>query len=80
MQMMVEAESGQQDLDEAMATVTKQFKMDEDWDSPHNKALIEQMPAIFKSECFEKPGYTSVHVFAGDDFVRVCQNAAMSSA
>ena len=49
------------------AELYSQFKMDEDWDSPHNKALIEQMPAIFKTEGVEKPGYTSVHVFTGAD-------------
>jgi prepilin-type processing-associated H-X9-DG protein len=27
----------------------KQFHLDEPWDSPHNKALIEKMPAVFRS-------------------------------
>ena len=45
----------------------QQFNMDEDWDSPHNKALIEKMPDIFKVEGVDKPGHTSVHVFVGDD-------------
>ena len=27
----------------------RQFKLDEPWDSPHNKKLISQMPAIYKS-------------------------------
>lgn len=49
------------------AELFNQFKMDEDWDSPHNKALIERMPAVFKVEGVDKPGYTSVHVFTGDD-------------
>ena len=26
----------------------KQFKLDEPWDSPHNKALLDQMPAIYR--------------------------------
>ena len=30
------------------AALYNKFNMDEDWDSPHNKALIEQMPAVFK--------------------------------
>ena len=49
------------------AALYNQFKLDEDWDSPHNKALIKQMPDVFKVEGVDKPGYTSVHVFAGDD-------------
>ena len=49
------------------AALYNKFNMDEDWDSPHNKALIEQMPAVFKVEGVDKPGYTSVHVFTGDD-------------
>jgi hypothetical protein len=27
----------------------RQFHLDEPWDSPHNKALIEKMPAVFRS-------------------------------
>ena len=27
----------------------KQFHLDEPWDSPHNKPLIEKMPAVFRS-------------------------------
>lgn len=49
------------------AVLYQQFKLDEDWDSPHNKALIEQMPSVFKVEGVDKPGYTSVHVFTGDE-------------
>lgn len=49
------------------AALYNKFKMDEDFDSPHNKALIEQMPVVFKVEGVDKPGYTSVHVFTGDD-------------
>ncbi len=49
------------------AALYQQFHLDEDWDSPHNKTLIEQMPAIFKTEGVDKPGYTSVHIFTGDD-------------
>lgn len=50
-------------LDEA-ALYTK-FNLDEDWDSEHNKALIEQMPAVFKCPGVEKSGHTSYHVFRG---------------
>ena len=49
------------------AGLYQQFNLDEDWDSPHNKALIEKMPDVYKVEGVDKPGYTSVHVFVGDD-------------
>ena len=48
------------------AQLYNQFRMDEDWDSPHNQALIQQMPDVFKVEGVDKLGYTSVHVFTGD--------------
>ncbi len=48
------------------ADLYQQFKLDEAWDSPHNKALIEKMPDVFKVEGIEKPGFTSIHVFTGD--------------
>jgi len=47
------------------ANLYNQFKMDEPWDSPHNKALIDQMPDIFKSEGVTEPNKTSYHVFTG---------------
>ncbi len=34
--------------------IAKMFKMDEPWDSPHNKELLKNMPAVFK--CFEPAG------------------------
>jgi prepilin-type processing-associated H-X9-DG protein len=44
-----------------------QFKLDEPWDSPHNKALIKQMPAVFT--CPERtnvePFTTTYRVFTG---------------
>ena len=49
------------------AALHSKFNQDEDWDSPHNKALIENMPDIFKVEGVDKPGHTTVHVFTGDD-------------
>ena len=49
------------------APLYTQFNMDEAWDSPHNKALIEKMPDIFKVEGVDKPGFTCVHVFTGDN-------------
>ncbi len=49
------------------AALYNQFNTDEAWDSPHNKALIEQMPDVFKVEGVDKKGHTTIHVFAGDD-------------
>jgi hypothetical protein len=38
----------------------KQFRRNEPWDSPHNKALIERMPKIFQSPGSSlDPGYTN---------------------
>ncbi len=47
------------------APLYAQFKLDEPWDSEHNKALIEKMPAVFKSPGVEAAGKTSIHVFTG---------------
>ncbi|MEI8021594.1 MAG: DUF1559 domain-containing protein, partial [Schlesneria sp.] len=47
------------------APLYRQFKLDETWDSEHNKKLIEKMPAIFKSPGVEDAGKTAVHVFTG---------------
>ena len=47
------------------APLYRQFKLDEPWDSEHNKTLIEKMPAIFKSPGVEDAGKTTVHVFTG---------------
>lgn len=43
----------------------EEFHLDEPWDSPHNKELVEKMPDIYRSPNVEKPGYTSHHVFTG---------------
>ena len=42
-----------------------QFNLEEPWDSEHNKALIEKMPAIFKTDGVNAAGKTSLHVFTG---------------
>ena len=44
----------------------EEFRLDEPWDSEHNKTLIEKMPAIFACDGVEKPGHTSFHVFTGE--------------
>ncbi len=44
------------------------FHMDEPWDSPHNKALIKEMPAVYLCPSRKKPeaGTTTYRVFVGD--------------
>ncbi|HEX3316082.1 MAG TPA: DUF1559 domain-containing protein [Gemmataceae bacterium] len=42
----------------------KQFKLDEPWDSPANKKLIERMPRVFDSFS-DKTGETNYRVFFG---------------
>ncbi len=47
------------------APLYQKFNLNEPWDSETNKALIEQMPEIFKTEGVEEPGKTSIHVITG---------------
>ena len=44
------------------------FKLDEPWDSPHNKALIKEMPAVYlcPDRKDPEPGTTNYRVFVGD--------------
>ncbi len=42
-----------------------QFKLDEPWDSEHNKALIPQMPAVFQDPRLTEQGKTTFRAFAG---------------
>jgi tetratricopeptide (TPR) repeat protein len=46
------------------AELYTQFHLDEAWDSPHNMALVDQMPDVFKVDGVDEPGQTTVHVFA----------------
>jgi len=43
----------------------RQFKLDEPWDSPNNKRLIEQMPKIYAPPKPGKPGYTHLQMVIG---------------
>jgi hypothetical protein len=44
----------------------QQFRLNEPWDSPHNKALIGKMPAVFETPASPTPkGYTRFRGFAG---------------
>ena len=43
-----------------------EFRQDEPWDSPHNKALIPRMPAVFRTPDFPAPdGETRFRGFSG---------------
>jgi hypothetical protein len=54
----------------------KQFKLDEPWDSAHNKKLLARMPKVYSIPGLTKPGGTDTHyrVFVGNgagfDWVR----------
>jgi hypothetical protein len=50
------------------ADLHKQFKLDEPWDSPHNKALIPKMPEVFRSPAsrhLASKGLSTYNVFVG---------------
>ena len=49
----------------------KQFRLDEPWDSPHNRKLIQRMPAEYRSPASQRKeqGYTSYLVPAGKETV-----------
>lgn len=47
------------------AELHQRFKLDEPWDSEHNRKLIPEMPDIFQVPGVDKPGHTSIHVFTG---------------
>lgn len=44
----------------------KQFKLDEPWDGPNNKMLIEKMPKLFAPPGMDTHGYTYYRAFAGN--------------
>eukprot|EP00913_Durusdinium_trenchii_P010943 g10272.t1 len=52
-------------LDDKHAALYKQFKLDEPWDSPHNKKLIARMPDVYRQPGVAAAGKTSLHVFVG---------------
>lgn len=43
----------------------KKFQLNEPWDSPHNKKLLDQMPDIYKTKGVDQPGKTSIMTFSG---------------
>lgn len=48
------------------AALYEQFKLDQPWDSDHNKALIAQMPDVFRSAGVDEEGKTAIHGLAGE--------------
>ncbi|MEJ7590389.1 MAG: DUF1559 domain-containing protein [Planctomycetaceae bacterium] len=53
------------------AELYNEFHLDEPWDSPHNRTLIERMPDIFRSPGAKssKPGMTTYQTVMGDDML-----------
>ena len=49
-----------------------EFHLDEPWDSPHNKPLVERMPAVYDSPMTDAgPGLTNYLALAGENAVLV---------
>jgi hypothetical protein len=57
------------------APLYNQFNFDEAWDSEHNKSLIAQMPAVFRSPGVTDEQKTALHVFTGDETIFRGDNA-----
>jgi hypothetical protein len=58
-----------------------QFRLDEPWDSPHNKPLVAKIPELFQSPGFENPeGKTSYLAAVGNDCVFNGTNTGLSFA
>jgi prepilin-type processing-associated H-X9-DG protein len=51
------------------AGLYQQFHLDEPWDSPHNRTLIEKMPAVFSNPNVNAPGKTIYLALIGPDCV-----------
>jgi len=47
----------------------EEFKLDEAWDSDHNKKLLEKMPDVFKLSDQTKPGHTQFVLPGGEGFM-----------
>ena len=47
-----------------------EFALDQPWDSPHNKPLIEKMPKVYESQWLDiKPGHTTFLAPVGEDTI-----------
>jgi hypothetical protein len=55
-------------IDEESAALYKEFRLDEAWDSPHNKKLLPRIPAIYRAANVEA-GHTRTLAVVGDDGV-----------
>ncbi len=44
----------------------QRFNLQESWDSPHNSALLNEMPDIFQTEGVNQAGYTSIMTLSGE--------------
>ncbi|HVK11756.1 MAG TPA: protein kinase [Gemmataceae bacterium] len=53
-------------IDPGLDRLYKQFKLTEPWDSPHNRALVEQMPKVFAMpDAGDPPGHTRYRMIVG---------------
>lgn len=50
------------------------FDLNAPWDSPQNKALLEEMPDVFKTEGVNEPGMTAIHAFEGEETPLISQS------
>ena len=64
------------------AELYEQFKIDEPWDSEHNKALLDRMPKLFSSpgDDAAKPGMTRYLVPTGQGTIFPAPDDAMTLA
>ena len=49
------------------AELYNEFKLDEPWDSEHNRKLVERMPAVFKNPRIDEPGKTNYLAVVGQE-------------
>ncbi len=62
-------------------TLYKQFKMNEPWDGPNNKKLIDKMPKVFAPATGPgKPGYTHLQMVVGPNAMRPAIGTLISIA
>jgi hypothetical protein len=47
--------------------IWEKFKLDEPWDSEHNRALLNEMPAVYRDARGNDPTRTTFQIFAGEN-------------
>ncbi len=64
------------------AALYNEFHLDEPWDSPHNKTLVERMPDVFRSPGAKssRPGMTTYQSVMGDDTMFEANGGKVSMA